>query len=109
MAVVPAIPASEIVAVTPSVLAAGGTGLDLTAIFLTQNNEVPSGQVVNFETASDVAAYFGSTTIEAAFASIYFLGFNNSNKKPGSLGYAQYNTASIAGYLRGSRLGLTLA
>jgi hypothetical protein len=109
MAVVPAIPASEIVAVTPSVLAAGGIGLDLTAIFLTKNTEVPSGTVANFATQTDVATYFGSTSTEAAFAAIYFLGFNNSNMKPGNLAFAQYNTASIAGYLRGGRLGISVA
>ncbi len=95
MAVVPAIPASQIVSVTPSVLAAGGNALDLIGIILTQSTRPPYGQILSFPTSGSVAAYFGSSTNEAALAAIYFLGFDNSNKKPGSLLFAQYNTHDL--------------
>jgi hypothetical protein len=48
-----------------------------------------------------VSSYFGPTSDEAAAAAIYFLGFTNSNKKPGALLFSQYNTSAVAAYLRG--------
>src|SRR6266446_2138676 len=108
MAIIPAIPASQIVSVIPSVLAAGGNAQDLIGIFLTQNTRVPYGQLLSFPTSGSVAAYFGSSSNEAALAAIYFLGFDNSNKKPAFVAFSQYNTASISAYLRCGKLSLTL-
>lgn len=101
MAVIPAIPASQIVSVAPSVLSAGGTAIDLTGLFLTQNTRVPLGQILSFPTSQSVSSYFGATSNEAALAAIYFLGFNNSNKKPGFCLFTQYNTTAVSAYLRG--------
>lgn len=103
------IPASEIVQVNPGVISAGGSALDLNGLILTNNGSVPIGQVMSFATATDVADFFGPTSPEAAAASIYFLGFDNSTKKPGSLLFAQYPAADVAAYLRsGSLAGMTL-
>jgi hypothetical protein len=64
---------------------------------------------MSFETASDVADFFGPTSPEAGAAAIYFLGFDNSTKKPGALLFAQYPAADVAAYLRGGSLaGMTL-
>jgi hypothetical protein len=98
------IPASQIVNVSPSVLSAGGSALDLNGLFLTANTRVPLGTVQAFPTQAAVAAYFGATAAEAALASNYFLGFDNSNVKPGSLLFAQYNQTSVSAYLRGSNV-----
>jgi hypothetical protein len=100
----PAIPASAIVAVTPSVIAAGGTALDLVGLLLTQNPRVPAGIAQRFSTQADVSAYFGPTSQEAALAANYFLGFDNSNVKPASMLFAQYNTAPVGAWLRGGSL-----
>lgn len=103
------IPASEIVQVNPGVISAGGSALDLNGLILTNNGSVPVGQVMSFETANDVADYFGPTSPEADAAGIYFLGFDNSTKKPGALLIAQYPEADVAAYLRGGSLaGMTL-
>lgn len=108
--VTPAIPASQIVSVVPSVLSAGGDALDLIGIVLTQNTRVPIGQVLSFPSALSASMYFGALTQEAALASVYFLGFDNSTRKPGKLLFAQYNTAPVSAYLRGGPVsGLTLA
>jgi len=106
----PAIPASAIVAVTPSVIAAGGSALDLSGLFLTQNQRVPVGSVARFTTAADVSTFFGPTSTEAALGANYFLGFDDSNVKPANVLFSQYNAAPVGAWLRGGNLGsMTLA
>lgn len=102
------IPASELVNVTPSVLPAGGAGLDVIALMLTNGTRVPIGSVLSFASAAAVSTYFGATSQEAALAAIYFGGFTGSNKTPGSLLFAQYNQAAVSAFVRGG-LAPTLA
>lgn len=104
------IPASAIVNVTPTVLAAGGSALDLNGIILTTTARVPIGTVQTFSTQAAAATYFGAATAEAALASNYFLGFDDSAAKPGALLFAQYNAAAVPAFLRGGNVSaLTLA
>jgi hypothetical protein len=104
------IPASAIVQVNPGVISAGGSALDLTGIIVTNNAAVPIGAVSTYPSQAAVAAFFGPTSTEATLAANYFLGYDNSTKKPGSLGFAQYPAAPVAGYLRsGSLATMTLA
>lgn len=103
------IPASQLVSVTPSVLAAGGTGIDVIGLILTNSTRVPIGAVPAFPDADSVGEYFGDGSQEAALAGVYFSGFNNASKIPGSVLFAQYNEAAVAAYMRGGALGLTLA
>jgi hypothetical protein len=103
--VTPAIPASQIVNVIPSVLSAGGNALDLIGLILTTNPRVPVGQVQSFPSSAAVGAYFGYTSDEAALAAIYFLGFDNSTAKPGSLLFWQYVWQNeVSAYLRGGNV-----
>ena len=95
------IPASEIVQVVPGVIGAGGSALDLNGLILTANTSVPVGAVQSFATPDDVSRFFGPTSPEASVAASYFLGFDNSTKKPGNLLFAQYPSAPVAAYLRG--------
>lgn len=95
------IPASAIVEVSPDVLAAGGTALDLNGLVLTTNSQVPMASIQSFVDATAVGDYFGSATTEKTIADKYFGGFKGSTKKPGALLFAQYNTAAVAAYLRG--------
>jgi len=109
MAVTPAIPASQIVSINPSVLSAGGNALDLNGLILTEDTRPPIGQVLEFANASDVGAYFGPATHLASLATIYFLGFDNSNVKPGKLMIAQWPVSAVGAYLRGGNVsGLSL-
>ena len=89
------IPASAIVSVIPNVLAAGGTGLDLSGLLLTRNTRVPGGTVQAFTTAAAVTAFFGAGSVEAVKATVYFSGFDNSNIKPAQLLFAQYPATSV--------------
>lgn len=111
------IPARVVVNVTPNVLSAGGSALDLNGMVLTDSTRVPIGTVARFTSAQAVRSYFGATSKEAIFAgggtdmgSGYFGGFQNSNKKPGALYFAQYPVANVSAYVRGGNLAtMTLA
>ncbi len=104
------IPVSEVVRVTPGVLAAGGSALNLSGLILTTNYRVPIGAVQAFGSADAVGEFFGFTSTEKKNADKYFAGFDNSNKKPGRLLFSQYPLAAVEAYLRGGSLaGLTLA
>jgi hypothetical protein len=96
------IPANEIVAINPSVLGAGGSALDMTALMLTTSTRAPIGSVLSFPDPDSVSDYFGPASDELAAATIYFNGFDGSSKLPGAVLFAQYNGATpVAAYLRG--------
>lgn len=59
------IPASNIVAVYPSVLSAGGNGLALNGLILSPNPLIPVGPPISFPSAQSVAELFGN--YDAAF------------------------------------------
>lgn len=105
------IPASEIVAVNPSVLGAGGSALDMIGLMLTTSTRVPIGTVASFPDPESVSAYFGPASAELAAAEIYFDGFTGASKLPGALLFAQYNGSTpVAAYLRGGDMtGVSLA
>lgn len=98
------IPASQLVSVTPNVLAAGGSALDLNGLILTLSTRVPIGSVLSFPSQAQVSAYFGAGSTEAALATIYFKGFDNSSVKPGRILFAQYPKTAVAAYLRGGNI-----
>ncbi|MDE1138192.1 MAG: DUF3383 domain-containing protein [Paraburkholderia tropica] len=104
------IPASEIASSTPSVISAGGSALDINGIILTNSSRVPIGSVPTFPSQDAVGDYFGESSLQYQLAGVYFNGFDNSNVKPGQLGFMQYAQSAVAGYLRGGSLAsMTLA
>jgi hypothetical protein len=104
------IPASAIVQVNPGVISAGGSALDLTGVIVTNSTAVPIGAVSAFPSQAAVAAFFGPTSTEATLAANYFLGYDNSTKKPGTVSFAQYPATTVPGYLRGGSVAsMTLA
>lgn len=103
------IPADFFVKVTPGVIGAGGNALDLNGLVLSPSTRVPVGSVYAFAGADAVAAFFGGSSDEAQFAINYFLAFDNSDDKPATILFAQYNVVAVAAYLRGGNVsGLTL-
>jgi hypothetical protein len=103
------IPASAIVNVNPQVLSAAGSALNLSALILTTSTRVPIGSILSFPTDTAVNAYFGDGAVEDIIADDYFLGFDNSNAKPGAILFAQYNPTAVPGYIRsGSLSAMTL-
>ncbi len=106
----PSIPASDKVSITPGVINAGGSGLVINGMCLTNSTRIPIGTYLSFANAAAVGSYFGLSSTEAALATVYFNGFDNSNIKPGSLLMTQYNEAAVAAYMRGGNVSaLTLA
>ena len=104
------IPASQLVNVTPAVIDTGGSPLSMNAVFLTNNDTVPIGNIYAFPTQESVADYFGATSEEAALAMNYFSGFNNSDIKPGALYFSHYPLAAVSAWLRSAALtSMTLA
>jgi hypothetical protein len=104
------IPASSIVRVTPGVIGAGGTGLVLSGLILSNSGRVPIGTTATFSSAAAVAKYFGPSSQEALLATKYFASFTGSFTFPAALLFAPYPVAPVAAYLRGGPVsGLTLA
>lgn len=103
------IPVSQLVTINPAVVSAGGNPLSLNTVMLAQSLLVPTSSLLEFSSADDVADYFGSSSTEAALADNYFLGFDNSTKKPGTLYFAGYANVARAAFVRGQSLaGVTL-
>lgn len=110
------IPADLFVSVTPSVLAAGGSALDLNGLILTTSTRVPIGTVMSFPDGESVENFFGGGSKEAQIAqggaglgSGYFGGFDTSTVKPAAILFAQYPLAAVSAYLRGGNISaLTL-
>lgn len=98
------IPAEYFVSSTPSVLAAGGQGVTLNAIFVTTDPSIPIGTVQGFATGAEVSNWFGPNSPEAKLAAIYFSGYNGAQQLPTLLYFTQYNTAAVSAYLRGGSL-----
>lgn len=104
------IPASAIVNVNPSVLETGGTGLDLSGLFLTRTERVPMATTIAFSTVTAVESYFGASSSEALIAARYFAGFDGSQIKPAQILFATYPAAAVAPYVRGGSVsGMTIA
>lgn len=104
------IPASLIVNVTPSVLSAGGTGLNGTGLILDNGTRLPVGSVTSFNSSAAVNSYFGAGSKQASEGAIYFAGFNLATIAPQTLLMAQFNQTGVSAYVRGGSLAaLTLA
>lgn len=109
------ISADLFVATNPSVVAAGGTALNMNGLILTTDPRVPIGSVMSFSQGA-VSGYFGATSVMArvanggaGFGSGYFGGFDTSTIKPAAMLVAQYPLTAVSAYLRGGNIsGLTL-
>lgn len=103
------IPASDIVVVNPGVVGSGGNPLALNGVMLSKNVLLPTGAVRSFASADAVKAFFGAASAEYAIAQVYFLGFDNSTIKPGTLYFAPYLDADRAAWLQsGSMAAVSL-
>lgn len=101
-----AIPANQFVSSLPSVLDVSGNAPGMNGIFLDNSGDtsIPTGTVQGFANQPAVAAWYGPSSTQATFATNYFNGFNGASQIPSELFFFQYNTASVAGYMRGGSL-----
>ena len=104
------IPASTVVSVIPGVLSPGGSGLVMNGLVLTQNLLMPTNSVLSFANAQAVSNFFGPSSAEFAYATIYFAGFVNGTQLPSAILFAPYNAAARGAWMRsGSFAGVSLA
>lgn len=103
-----AIPASYIVDITPRVISAGASGIEINGLFLTTNSQLPAGVVKEFVSSNAVAEYFGYESDEYNIAVVYFAGYQNSFKKPSVIKFASRVLNAVPAYLRGGKLNTTL-
>lgn len=104
-----AIPASEKVSVTPSVLAPAGTGLSLNTVILSEDAAIPLGTTLKFPNNTAVKNFFGATSPEAAMSTVYFAGFEGATILPTALYFTRWLASAAGAYLRsGSLAGVTL-
>lgn len=103
------IPASDIVVVNPGVVGSGGNPLALNGVIISKSPLLPTAAVRSFASADSVRNFFGPASEEYRLAQIYFLGFDNSTIKPGTLYFAPYADAARAAWVQsGSLAGMTL-
>lgn len=95
------IPASQIVQVSPRIIAAGANNLEFNGLILTKNNNIPTGSVLQFADTDGVNGYFGAQSTEAALAATYFKGYDNSFVKPRKLFFAKVIAEPSPAWLRG--------
>ena len=98
------IPASDIVNILPSALAAGGSELSLNTVVFSTASKYPVKQYFDLDTVRDD---FGSTSSEYKFAETYLQGFSGSTIKPYSVFFAEYVNADKAAQLIGLSLRST--
>ena len=94
------IPASDIVVVNPGVVGSGGNPLALNGVILSKSAYLPTNGVQTFASADAVNNFFGPASDEYALAQIYFLGFDNSTIKPGTLFFAPFVDTARAAWLK---------
>lgn len=104
-----AINANQLVNVLPRVISAGSSTLELNGVIISNNSFIPAGKFLSFYSSDEVGAFFGTTSKEYELSINYFLGFNNSTKKPTTLLFARDITSAINGCLFGGKVNTELS
>ena len=100
----------SIISTIAGVIEPSGDRLEFNGLSLTDNSQAPIGLFLSFLTLLEVKNYFGSSSAEADFATIYFNGFDNATRRPAKIHFQQHPLTAKAAYLRGGPLtGMTLA
>jgi len=101
---------NKLVAITSTVLSAGGLAPSMSAVIQTQSQFAPASEPVLFGSADEVGSYFGVGSDEYLVANRYFLGFVNSDIKPTSLAFSRFVTSPSPATLFGGNIkSMTLA
>ena len=95
----PSIPISNIVNITPAVIANGGTTATMSAVLLSTTSTYAINQ---YTSADAVGTVFGKSSDEYKFAVVYFGGFDNADKTPTKLYISKVNMADTNAVLIGA-------
>lgn len=111
----PAIPASQLVNVLPSILLAGSSPLQFWGLLVDANLGAngyplsPKGQIMLVTSSADAADYWGATSQEAGLFDVYFTGPVNATQTPSGALVSAYALNAVPAYLRGGTVsGLSL-
>lgn len=99
-----AIPADYIVSVNPRVMYGASGSLAMNGLLLTNNTLCPFPQLLAFQSADEVGKYFGVNTDEFKLATVYFLGYDNSYRKPEKLYFARRAQNAFGGEVIGAEV-----
>lgn len=81
----------KIVNILPRTIASSGSNnyLELNGMIISSNDFIPNDDILEFNNSESVAKYFGIESKEYKLSINYFLGFNNSSRKPNKLLFAK--------------------
>ena len=96
-----AIPASELVKITPRVLSGAAGALNFNGLFLTTSNQAQADTLLTFNSATEVANYFGYDSQHHKAATIYFNGYDNSLTKPSQCFFFKHPDEDCPAFVRG--------
>ena len=100
------IPASELVKITPRVLAGTGTDLVFNGLFLSDSAAAPAaGAIQQFADAESVGKWYGYSSTEYKAAQVYFNGYNNKLTAPSTLMISGAMRTNRGAYVAGGDLG----
>lgn len=102
-----AIPADFIVSVNPRVMYGSSGQLVMSGLLLTDNVLCPFPQLLAFPSADSVGEYFGIASDEYKLATNYFLGYDNSYRKPEVLYFANRCSNASGAKLVGAEVTAT--
>lgn len=102
-----AIPADFIVSVNPRVIYGGSGQLVMSGLLLTDNPLCTFPQLLSFPSADAVGSYFGVDSKEYALATNYFLGYDNSFRKPEKLYFARRGSIAMGASIIGAEISAT--
>lgn len=101
---VQSIPIDQIVTINPGVIGTGSNPLALNGLFIGESDLIPTGKLLTFYSADDVSAWFGSASVEAQLANVYFNGFTNATKYPNQIFFIALPTEARGAWARGLSL-----
>jgi hypothetical protein len=103
-----AIDLSKIIAITDRTLGSSVTGVTQAGMFLSLNEIIPfngtNQQVIRFNDAATVGAFFGTASEEYQAAVKYFKNYDGAISLPPFIHFARYVNSAIAPYTRGGVL-----
>lgn len=102
------IPLTKDVKITPGVIKATGSAVDLNGLILTASPYIPTGGVMGFESSEQVSNFFGAASDEFNVSKIYFKGVKSGTKTPEILLFSRFNSTASAATLRSYPLTISV-
>jgi len=100
----------SIISTVAGVIEPSGDRLDFTGMYLTDTSSMPTLSMMQFSTLEEVSNFYGVGSQEAGAAVNYFLGFDNSTRKPANIKFYRHVGSDATAYVTsGTMKGVSLA